>query len=67
MCCYNYNTNLVKIISKATVDAAFRRRFLADPIETAREFGFSEADQKEMSKYDTKKLRAMVEGPGARS
>ena len=67
MCCYNYNTKTAKIIIKAILDAAFRERFLADPMSTAREFGFSEADRKELAAYDARKLRAMVEGPAPRS
>jgi hypothetical protein len=63
MCCCNYNTNLIKIIAKAISDSKFRQKFLADPRETAREFGFSERDQKELAKYDARKLRALVEGP----
>ena len=64
MCCYNHSTGMVKLISKAIMDAAFRERFLADPMGTAREFGFSEADQSQLAAYDSRKLRAMVEGPG---
>ena len=64
MCCYNQNTKLMKLISKAIMDETFRERFLADPMGTAREFGFPEADQNELSAYDARKLRAMVEGPG---
>jgi hypothetical protein len=67
MCCGNYNTNLVKLISKAVIDAAFRERFLADPMGTAQEFGFTEHDRKELAMYDPRKLRAMVEGPGSHS
>ena len=67
MCCLNYNTNLAKLVSKAIMDAAFRERFLADPVKTAREFGFTEADRNELAKYDARKLRAMVEGPGSPS
>jgi hypothetical protein len=67
MCCLNYNTKLARLMSKAIVDAAFRERFLADPVRTAREFGFSEADQQELAKYDARKLRAMAEGPDSPS
>jgi len=67
MCCYNYNTQTAKIITKAIMDATFRVRFLADPMGTAQEFGFSEADRKELAAYDARKLRAMVEGPVCRS
>jgi hypothetical protein len=63
VCCGNYNTKLVQLISKAIMDAAFRERFLAEPRGTAQEFGFSEADQNELARYDARKLRAMVEGP----
>lgn len=45
------------------MDATFRKQFLADPMGTAHEFGFSEADQKEMARYSAQKLRALVEGP----
>lgn len=67
MCCYNYNSKLVKLISKAIMDETLRERFLADPMGTAQEFGFSEADQDELAAYDAKKLRAMVEGPASHS
>lgn len=67
MCCGNYNTNLAKTICKAIMDAAFRERFLADPLGTAQDFGFSEAELKELAKYDASKLRAIVEGPLPRS
>ncbi len=67
MCCYNYNAKLVKLISKAIMDATFREQFLADPMGTAQEFGFSEADHNELAPYDARKLRAMVEGPSSRS
>ena len=50
MCCLNYNTKLAKLISRAITDAVFRDRFLADPMGMARELGFSESDQKELSK-----------------
>lgn len=64
MCTYNYNTNFVKLISNAIMDATLRERFLADPMGTARDFGFSDADQKELAAYEGRKLRALVEGPG---
>ncbi len=67
MCVYNQNTKLMKLISKAIMDATFRERFLGDPIGTAQEFGFSEADQNQLAAYDARKLRAMVEGPGSHS
>jgi hypothetical protein len=67
MCCLNYNTKLAKLISRAITDAVFRDRFLADPMGMARELGFSESDQKELSKYEARKLRAMVEGPCSHS
>ena len=67
MCCYNYSTRTVKLIIEAIMDAAFRERFLADPMGTAQEFGFSEADRKELAAYDARKLRAMVEGPDSHS
>jgi len=54
----------VKLISKAIMDATFRERFLADPMGTAQKFGFSEADQNQLAAYHSRKLRAMVEGPG---
>jgi hypothetical protein len=63
MCCYNQNTKLMKLISKAIMDETFRERFLSDPMGTAQEFGFSEADQNELGAYDSRKLRAMVGGP----
>jgi hypothetical protein len=63
MCVYNQNTKLIKLISKAIMDETFRERFLADPMGTAQEFGFSEADQNELAAYNTRKLRAMVKGP----
>ena len=63
MCTYNTNTSVMKIVMKAISDAAFRERFLADPDGTAREAGFSEADQKELAAYNPRKLRRMVEGP----
>jgi hypothetical protein len=63
MCCYNYFENPTKIISKAILDATFRKRFLANPMATAREFGLTEAEQKELALYDARKLRAIVEGP----
>jgi hypothetical protein len=65
MCTYNYNTNLVKLINNAINDAKLRERFLADPRGTAQDFGFTEADQKELAAYEIRKLRALVEGPGA--
>jgi hypothetical protein len=65
MCTYNYNTNFVKLINNAIVDEELRERFLADPIGTAQDFGFSEADHKELAAYEMRKLRALVEGPGA--
>jgi len=67
MCCGNYNTNLAKLISKAIMDTTFRERFLADPMGTAQEFGFSEADRNELARYEPQKLRAIVEGPRSRS
>lgn len=67
MCCHNPNSMFVKIISKAIMEAAFRERFLADPIGTAHEFGFSEADQNDMARYSFRKLKALVEGPGSNS
>jgi hypothetical protein len=65
MCTYNYNANFVKLISTAIMDKTLRERFLADPMNTAREFGFSEADQEELAAYETRKLRVLVEGPTA--
>lgn len=56
----NYNINIAKLIGKAIVDAAFRERFLADPMETAKKFGLSERDRIELAKYEIRKLRAMV-------
>jgi hypothetical protein len=67
MCCINYNTGIAKLMSKAILDVTFRERFLADPLGTARELGYFETDQKELAKYDARKLRAMVEGPSSRS
>jgi len=63
MCCINYNTRLVCLVSKAIMDATFRERFLAAPVVTAQEFGFSKSDLDELAKYDARKLRTMVEGP----
>lgn len=65
MCTYNYNSNFVKLISNAIMDTALRERFLADPQGTARDFGFSEADQEELAAYEARKLRVLVEGPAA--
>jgi hypothetical protein len=62
MCTY-CNTKLVKLISKAIMDATLRERFLADPMGTAKEFGFSEADLNELAAYEMRKLRVLVEGP----
>lgn len=67
MCVYNQNTKVIRLISKAIMDATFRERFLADPMGTAKEFGFSETDQNELAAYDARKLRAMVEGPVSHS
>jgi hypothetical protein len=67
MCCHNYFGNFTKLISKAIMDEAFRERFLADPMQTAREMGFSKTDQDELALYDARKLRALVEGPTAHS
>jgi hypothetical protein len=63
MCCYNYFENPTKIISKAILDATFRKRFLADPMQTAREFGLTATEQNELAMYSAQKLRALVEGP----
>jgi hypothetical protein len=63
MCGTNCNTPFVKLIMKAITDAALRERFLANPMQTAQEFGFTEYDQNELARYDARKLRAMVEGP----
>jgi len=63
MCGPNCNTQFVKLIIKATTDAALRERFLANPRLTAQKFGFTEYDQNELAKYDVRKLRALVEGP----
>ncbi len=65
MCCYNPNNSIVKLVMKSLVDAKLRERFLADPMQTAKEFGFSETDRHELSQYDPRKLRAIVEGPGS--
>lgn len=67
MCCYNYFENPTKIISMAILDATFQKRFLANPMGTARELGLSEAEQNELAKYDARKLRNLVMGPGASS
>ena len=66
MCCYNPNTSLVKIVIKTIMDADLRQRFLADPMRTAQEFGFSESEWHELAKYEPRKLRAIVEGPRSR-
>jgi len=63
MCCYNPNTNFVKLIGKAITDPTVRERFLTDPTETANNFGFSNDDQKELSRYSLRKLKALVNGP----
>jgi hypothetical protein len=60
MCCNGYNTNIAKLIGKAIVDAAFREQFIADPIETAKEFGLSKRDRIVLAEYEIRKLRAMV-------
>ncbi len=65
MCCYNPNTNFVRLITKAANHGPVRDRFLADPKGMAREFGFSEADQEELARYSPRKLRALVEGPSS--
>lgn len=67
MCCYNPNTNFVRLISKATNNETIRERFLADPRETAHDFGFSDTDQEELALYSPRKLRALVEGPSPHS
>jgi len=67
MCCINYNEKLVRLISKAIMDATLRERFLADPRQTTHEFGFSEYEQAQLALYDSRKLRAMVEGPPSQS
>jgi hypothetical protein len=67
MCCVNYNTRFVNLISKAIMDPVLRERFLADPAVAAREFGFTEPELSELARYDARKLRAMVEGPCSRA
>jgi hypothetical protein len=65
MCCYNYFENPTKIISMAISDPTFQKRFLANPMGTARELGLTESERNELAKYDPNKLRKLVMGPGA--
>jgi hypothetical protein len=52
---------------KAIMDATLREQFLADPMGTAREFGLSDTEMKELAMYDLRKLRAFVQGPAPHS
>jgi hypothetical protein len=67
MCCHNYFAKFPKLIMKAIMDATLREQFLADPMGTAREFGLSDTELKELAMYDLRKLRAFVQGPAAHS
>jgi hypothetical protein len=67
MCCSNTSTGLISIFRRAILYADFRERFLANPIAVAQEMGLSVAEQAELGKYETRKLKAMVEGPPLQS